>query len=124
MAALIFYGVLTILTLYLAAKATSIKGKELEKVTVYELTDRISWILGGLLLALLPLWWKWPIQNILGAIFVPLLGIIITGGAAQLTLGTTLEAKSTYELVRKLVTLVIFYLVAFIIVRFIFNALF
>ena len=120
----IYYGLLSLLTFILAIKATSLKGKDLEKTTVYELTDRISWVLGGFLLAILSFWWKWPLQNILGAILVPLLGIIVAGGTAQLTLGTILEAKSTSELVRKLVSLVIFYLVAFFVIRFILRLFF
>lgn len=118
---ILFYGVLLILTAYLVSKATSLKGKSLENTTVYEVTDRASWILGGLLLGLLPIWWKWPIHSIFGAIIVPILGVTITGGLAQLFLGTILSAQSIPELIRKLLAFVIALLVLYFIGNFIWN---
>ncbi len=55
----VFYIVLVLWTVFLASSATSLKGKDVEKETVYELTDKLSWVVGGRLLAFIPLWWKW-----------------------------------------------------------------
>jgi uncharacterized membrane protein YqhA len=53
---IVYYSLLIILTLLDSFSAvSSIKAirKKRENVSVYELTDRISWILGGIIIAIL-----------------------------------------------------------------------
>ncbi len=90
----VFYALLVLGTVYNAWKAISLKGKHLEKATVYELTDRASWVVGGVLLALVPLWWNWPSSSYIGAVMVSVIGLIVSAGFAQLLLGEILSARS------------------------------
>ena len=105
---LVFYGLLTVWALYKARKAISLAGRELEKATVYELTDKLSWIVGGILLALVPIWWKWPVSSYIGAVLVSLIGLTVTAGLAQAALGQILYARSLGHAVLRLFLLGIF----------------
>lgn len=115
--AVVFYTLLVLATLCSVHEAVSLRGRNLKKTTIYELTDRASWVVGGMLLALVPVWWKWPVSSYIGAVLVSIIGSTATAALAQLVLGLILQARSFGHAVYKLSMLGVLLLLMFLAFR-------
>ena len=92
-------------TILMAASALSLKGAK----TVYQMTDRLSWIGGGLLAIGVGFWYPWFTSHWWKAlIFAPLLCIVF-GGLAQTFLGSvlTMDTSDKTRIASRLIALAI-----------------
>jgi len=115
--AIVFYGILGVSTLILTSQATSLRGRKLETATVYELTDRASWVIGAALLVLLTRWWPWSLRSYAGAVLVPLVGVVLAAAAAQETMGSILSASTGTRLAAVLIVRILAWTSLVLIVR-------
>lgn len=116
---IIYYTILFAITLLLFKQGKKVKSDDLENSAIRDIFDRPTWIVGGIILAILPIWWPFPFKNIITAILTPLLGITITGGLAMIVLGSLLDATNKKELFIKLASsLIVATLLIYLITKF------
>jgi deoxyribonuclease-1 len=75
-----FYVVLVLWTLFNVFSPRTLAYVAPQKRATYLVVDKPTWIVTALLLALTPLWWGWVTTSYVGAVLVPVVGLILVGG--------------------------------------------
>lgn len=115
--AVLFYVLLALWTAVLVFTATPLKGKQVAHATIYELTDRLSWVIAGIAVAFTPLWLKLITRSYVAAVVVPIVGMIFAGALAQMVIGAVLSSSSLGALMRRLAIISAFILGLVLIIR-------
>jgi len=101
-----FCSIAGIFSALMAVSATSLRGAR----TVYQLTDRLSWIAGGLLVVGIGFWRPWFTTSWWKAVLLAPLLCVLFAGLAQVFLGSlmTIDTTDRIRIASRLITLAIF----------------
>ena len=86
----VYYALLVLMAILTTFSDTPMRGA----TTVKELLARPRWIAGGIVVALLPMFWTWPLGSWWSVILIPTFGHAIASGLAMLPLSWIVRLAS------------------------------
>ena len=83
---IVFYVVLVLWTLFNLSSRRTYAYVAPHRRAAYGVIDKPTWIVAAVLLGLIPRWWGWVTTSYVGAVLVPLVGLILVGSVVLFVL--------------------------------------